>query len=149
MLTQGQFDVDLALHTKLERPQERDDGYALEWGPVLKTDVGRVQLNANLLFQRDYRVRAPSSAQHTGLAYQFQAKYRWKGGFQPGVQAMGELGPWDHWLAAQQQSHRAGPALFGSCDIGKHELKYEAAYLLGRNAGRAAKSFTARVQFIF
>ena len=34
MLTQGQFDVDVALHTKLERSQERDDGYALEWGPV-------------------------------------------------------------------------------------------------------------------
>ena len=149
MLTQGQFDVDVALHTKIERPQDREEGYALEWGPVLKTDIGRVQLNANLFFQRDYRVTAPGSAQHTELAYQLQMKYRWKSWFQPGLQAFGEVGPWDDWLASDQQSHRIGPAFFGSRAIGKQEFKYEAAYLMGRNATRAAKSFVMRAQYIF
>jgi hypothetical protein len=149
MLTQGQYDVDVALHTKIERPQDREDGYGFEWGPVLKTDIGRTQLNANLFFQRDYRVSAPSRANHAELAYQLQMKYRWKSWFQPGVQAFGEVGKWNDWLASDKQSHRAGPALFGSRAIGKHELKYEAAYLLGRNSTRAAKSFTMRVQYIF
>jgi hypothetical protein len=149
MLTQGQFDVDLALHTKIERPQNRAEGYAVEWGPVLKTDIGRTQVNANLFFQRDYRVGAGEGEQHTELAYQLQLKYRWKSWFQPGVQAMGEVGKWNDWLPAHEQSHRVGPAMFGSRDLGKHELKYEAAYLMGRNDGRAATSFTARVQLIF
>lgn len=149
MLTQGQYDVDVALHTTIKRPRDRDDGYGLEWGPVLKTDIGRTQLNANLFFQRDYRVSAPGSQDHTELTYQLQMKHRWKTWFQPGVQAFGEVGKWDDWLASNKQSHRAGPAFFGSRNIGKHELKYEAAYLLGRNSARAAKSFTMRVQFIF
>ena len=148
MLTQGQYDVDVALHTKIERPHDRSEGYALEWGPVMKTDIGRVQLNANLFFQRDVRVREPGD-QHTELAYQLQMKYRWKSALQPGIQAYGEVGQWNHWLASGQQSHRAGPALFGSREIGKHELKYEAAYLIGRNYGRAAKTFSMRAQYIF
>jgi hypothetical protein len=149
MLTQGQFDVDVALHTKIERPQDRDEGYAVEWGPVLKTDIGRVQINANLFFQRDYRVSVPGSENHTELAYQFQLKHRWKSWFQPGLQAFGEVGKWNDWAPSNEQSHRAGPAVFGSALIGKQELKYEAAYLLGRNDGRAAKTFSMRVQYIF
>lgn len=149
MLTQGQYDIDVALHTTIERPRDRDDGYGVEWGPVLKTDIGRTQLNANLFFQRKYRVVAPRTEHHTELTYQLQLKYRWKPWFQPGVQAFGEVGKWDDWLDYKRQSHRAGPAIFGSRDMGKHELKYEAAYLLGRNAARAAKSFTMRVQYVF
>jgi len=149
MLTQGQFDFDLALHTKIERPQERDEGYALEWGPVVKTDIGRIQINANLFFQRDYRVTIPGSDNHTELAYQLQLKHRWKSWFQPGLQAFGEVGKWNDWLPHDQQSHRAGPAIFGSRPIGKQELKYEAAYLLGRNSGRAGKTFSMRAQLIF
>ncbi len=149
MLTQGQFDLDVALHTKIERPQDRDEGYAIEWGPVLKTDIGRVQLNANLFFQRDVRVRGLESEKHTELAYQFQLKHRWKSWFQPGLQAFGEVGKWNNWLPANEQSHRAGPAVFGSALFGKQELKYEAAYLLGRNDGRAAKTFSMRAQYVF
>ena len=149
MLTQGQYDVDVALHTKVERPQERDEGYAVEWGPVLKTDVGRVQLNANVFFQRDYRVKTPGAEVHTELAYQLQMKHRWKSYFQPGLQAFGELGKWNDWLPANQQSHRIGPAFFGSTQIGKQVLVYEAAYLMGKNEGHAANTFSMRAQYIF
>ena len=149
MLTQGQFDIDLALHSKIERPQDRSEGYALEWGPAMKTDIGRVQLNANLFFQRNLRVRAPSGDNHTELSYQLQIKYRSKSTVQPGIQAYGEVGQWNHWLPSHQQSHRVGPALFGSSRVGKQELKYEAAYLMGRNEGHAANTFSMRAQYIF
>jgi hypothetical protein len=68
---------------------------------------------------------------------------------QPGIQAYGEVGLWNHWLSSHQQSHRAGPALFGGRYFGKHELKYEAAYLIGRNEAREAKTFSMRTQYIF
>lgn len=146
LLTQGQYDVDVALHTRIERPRERAEGYALEIGPVLQTEIGRTQFNANLFFQRDVRGGDNGPTQ---LTYQLQVRQRWKGWLQPGVQAFGEVGKWDHWLPLNRQSHRAGPALFGGRTVGGHELKYEAAYLFGRNNGRAAKSFTMRLQYVF
>jgi hypothetical protein len=149
MLTQGQFDIDVALHTKIERPQDRSEGYALEWGPVMKTDIRRVQLNANIFFQWNVRVRTQGGDNQTKLAYQLQLKYRSRTAIQPGMQAYGEVGQWNHWLSSHQQSHRAGPALFGSHYFGKQELKYEAAYLVGRNEGLAAKTFSMRAQYIF
>lgn len=150
LLTQGQYDVDLALHTTIGRPRDRADGYSLEWGPVLQTEVGRTQFNANLFFQRDYRVEggAPDS-NPMQLTYQLQVKHRWKSWFQPGIQAFGEVGKWNDWLPSRRQSHRAGPAVLGHYDLGGHELKYEAAWLIGRNSARAAKSFTMRVQYAF
>jgi hypothetical protein len=148
MLTQGQYPFDLALHTKVEKARDSGDGYALEWGPVLQTEIGRTQFNANLFFQRDYRVE-DGAYRATELTYQLQVKHNWKPWFQPGVQAFGEVGKWNDWLPYRQQSHRAGPAVFGHRDIGKQELKYEFAYLIGRNSARAAKSFSMRAQLIF
>lgn len=146
LLTQGQYPFDLALHTKIERPRNSTQGYGLEFGPVLQTEIGRTQFNANLFFQRDYRSTDDGAME---LTYQLQVKHRWKSWLQPGLQAFGEVGKWDNWLAADKQSHRAGPALFGGRDFGKQELKYEAAYLIGRNGGRAAKSFTMRLEYLF
>ena len=149
MLTQGQYAFDLAMHTKLERAHDRDDGYMFEWGPVLQTEIGRTQFNANLFFQRDYRV-APGGGEHPlELTYQLQVKHNWKPWFQPGLQAFGEVGKWNDWSPYKQQSHRAGPVVYGHRDIGRQEVKYEFAYLIGRNSARAAKSFSMRVQYIF
>jgi len=148
MLTQGQYDVDVALHTLVERARRRPNGYSIEFGPVLQTEVWRTQLNFNLFFQREM-----DNGQHndTQLAYQWQVRQRWKPWLSPGVQGFGEVGKWNDWLPSKEQSHRAGPALFGYVDLGTggQQLKYEAAYLFGKNSGRAANSFTMRVQYLF
>lgn len=142
LLTQGQYDVDVALHTSLERAKRRENGYALELGPVLQAQVWRTQLNFNLFFQREMD---NGEKNDTELAYQWQIKQRWKSWFSPGLQGFGEVGKWNDWLPAKKQSHRAGPAFFGQAD----HFKYEAAYLFGKNSGRAANSFSMRVQYIF
>jgi hypothetical protein len=146
MLTQGQYPFDLALHTNIERAQDTH-GLGFEFGPVIQTDVGRTQLNLNVFFERDYRVE---QARPMEMKYQWQARYRWKPKLQFGAQGFGELGEWNHWLPRSEQSHRAGPALFGSWDLGDaHEWKYEAAYLVGTNSARNAKSVTMRIQYTF
>ncbi|MGV7209851.1 hypothetical protein ACLB1G_18580 [Oxalobacteraceae bacterium A2-2] len=147
MLTQGQYPFDLALHTKVGKARNADNGYTLEWGPVLQTEVWRTQFNANLFLQRDYRVAGGDGP--VELVYQLQVKQRWQSWLQPGLQAFGEVGQWNDWSPYRQQSHRAGPMVYGYRDIGRQQLKYEAAYLIGRNSARAAKSFTMRVQYIF
>lgn len=147
LLTQGQYAVDVALHTELGRSQSRPHVTSVEIGPVLQTEYYRTQFNANLFLQRDMSGRP---AAETQLAYQWQIKQRWKSWLEPGVQGFGEVGKWNDWLPSERQSHRAGPAVFGSVAMGPaQEIKYEAALLIGKNSGRSARSFTMRVQYLF
>lgn len=147
LLTQGQYPFDLAVHTNFIANRERSRGYALELGPVFQTDVDRIQLNANVFFERNYQSAAPSQ---TRLKYQWQAKYRWKPAFQFGLQGFGELGEWDNWSPRDRQSHRAGPMISGAWPLGAGQsIKYEAAYLSGSIYGSQGSMFSTRVQYVF
>jgi hypothetical protein len=149
LLTQGEYPFDLAIHTNIE--QYADQGYGIEFGPAMQTNIGKTQLNGNIFFQRDYRTGKVSPLLMT---YQWQIRRHWIPLLNYGIQGFGELGKWNDWDDAGHQSHRVGPALFGSWFLGKNhgdprELRYEAAYLIGKNAGRNAKSFTMRLQYAF
>ncbi len=151
LLTQGQYPFDLAIHTNVEQYQGSRSGYGLEVGPVLQTEIGRTQFNANVFLQRDYGTGQSAPVQ---MVYQWQVKHRWKPLLEFGVQGFGELGQWDHWDSADRQSHRIGPMLAGTWYLGKNsgntqQVKYETAYLVGKNGGRSAKSFTMRLQYAF
>jgi len=147
LLTQGQYPFDLAIHANLIRAADSNEGYALEIGPVLQTDVGRTQLNANLFFERSYRTDEPSP---TLLKYQWQIKHRWRPALQFGLQGFGELGQWDDWAARERQSHRAGPAIFGTLPLGtQRSVIYQAAILKGQINGRNGTMFSSRVQLAF
>jgi hypothetical protein len=123
------------------------EGYTLEVGPAFQTDVGRVQLNGNVFLERTYRVADAAANQ---LKYQWQTKYRWKPILQIGLQGFGELGDWDHWAARSRQSHRAGPAVFGSYALDPWvTIKYQAAYLNGSIYGKHGNMLTARLQLVF
>ncbi len=147
LLTQGQYDFDLALHTNLTKGQETSDDDALEFGPVLQTDVGRVQLNANLIFEKSL---APGNTDAPQLKYQWQAKYRWKNGVHAGVQGFGELGPWNQWLSSDRQSHRWGPVVSSTWELGgRQRVEAYAAYLTGQVFGHAADMLSLRLQYVF
>jgi len=147
LLTQGQYPFDLAVHANLIRAAESNEGYALEIGPVLQTDVDRTQLNLNLFVERSYRTDKSSP---TNLKYQWQIKQRWRPALQFGLQGFGELGEWDHWAPRERQSHRAGPAIFGTLPLGtQRSVIYQAAILKGQINGRNGTMFSTRVQLAF
>lgn len=147
LLTQGEWDVDVALHTNLIRGQESADDHAFEFGPVLQTDVGRVQLNGNLIFEKSL---VPGNTAAPQLKYQWQAKYRWNQALHTGVQGFGELGTWNNWQPAGRQSHRWGPVVGGSWPVGTQQrLEYQAAYLSGKVYGSAADMLSLRLQWVF
>ncbi len=147
LLTQGQYLIDVALHTQLIRNRGRASGYVLEFGPVLQTDIGRTQLNGNLVFEHGLGDSPPSRTQ---LKYQWQAKYRFDQRFHLGLQGFGELGPWDNWSTGSAQSHRAGPMVAGSLPLGPSQaFKYEAAYLMGSVYGRSGNMFSLRLQYVY
>lgn len=152
LLTQGQYDLDVALHSNLIRNHYEPDSYTLELGPVLQTEMGRTQFNANLIFARDFE---PGPKKPTQLKYQWQAKYRWRPMLQFGLQGFGEVGPWDHWASSQKQSHRAGPMISGTLPLpfgvfgGSDSIKYDAALLRGSIYGKHGQMFSMRLQYLF
>jgi hypothetical protein len=145
LLTQGQYPFDLAVHTLWVAPQDGGE-HAFEFGPVLQTEVGRTQLNFNLVFEHGYGAQKNDPTQ---LKYQWQLRHRWQRWLHVGAQGFGEVGPWDHWSARDAQSHRAGPALFGSLPGGPGTLSWQAAYLIGKTYGHRGSMFTSRVKYDF
>lgn len=138
----GQYPVDVGFLLEIERPKDHDEGWEVKWGPLFQTEFGKVQLNANLLFQRSYHAAAPSNMQ---FQYQWQIKYRWLPQFEYGLQGFGEAGDYDNWSQQDEQIHKLGPAVFGKLPLGGgHAIRYNAAWLLG--ASKAAPDNTLRLQ---
>ncbi len=149
LLTQGEYPFDLALHTLLVGVQDPWPGKPsrlLEFGPALQTDIGRTQLNLNAVFERPV---SGAAAQSTQLKYQWQLRYRWRPELHLGAQGFGELGPWHDWSDGSAQSHRAGPALFGTLPSAAPSLAWQAAYLIGSTYARRGRMFTMRLKFDF
>jgi hypothetical protein len=150
LLTQGQYPVDVAMHTYLRRFQDTNLGYAFEFGPALQTEFGRTQVNLNLFFERSYRTVQANRMQ---MKYQWQVKHRWVPAFSFGLQGFGELGDWDDWLPRRKQSHRIGPVVSGTLRTsgvdGAPAWKYEAAWFTGKIGGEHAKTVVLRLQYEF
>jgi len=138
----GEYPVDLGVLVELEVPHDRDEGYELKLGPLLQKDFGLVQVNANAFLKRHYRASEPEV---TELLYQWQVKYRWREAFEFGAQGFGDVGKWDDWDAAREQSHIAGPAVFGKLRLGgRQALVWNAGYLF--KVSHAAPDHTLRAQ---
>jgi hypothetical protein len=147
LLTQGEWPVDLALLLQYVHDRSPAGQDAIEVGPLLQTDFGRTQFNANLVFDRPL---GGAATRATELKYQWQLRHRAAPQWHYGAQGFGELGPWNHWAGRGQQSHRAGPALFGTWRLDDHEaIKAQAAILIGRTGGRSGHMFSLRAHYEF
>jgi hypothetical protein len=141
----GKYAADVGILLEIERPRDHGEGFELTYGPLLQTEVGRVQLNGNLLFQRHVRA---TEAFETELHYEWQVKYRWLPAFEPGLQGFGDMGKWDHWAPAAEQSHAVGPALFGRVGLGGHHaLRYDAALLFAASAAAPDRTLRFRLEY--
>jgi hypothetical protein len=147
LLTQGEWPIDLALHTNLIVDAERSAGRTLEWGPVLQGDIGRTRWNANLLFERRFSTDAPRP---TALKYQWRLHHRWLPGWQAGLLGFGELGDWNDWVPRARQSHRAGPSLSAELPLASgRTLQFDAGVLFGSTYAQHGRMVTLRVAASF
>jgi hypothetical protein len=143
----GRYPVDVGLILEIERPKEDEEGWEVEWGPLFQSQVGRTQLNANFLFERSYDSAEKSD---TELLYQWQAKYLWISSLDFGLQGFGEVGKWNDWESASEQSHRMGPAIFGKQPLGgRKEIEYNAAWLFGFSDAAPDTNFRLQVEYEF
>lgn len=141
----GKYAADFGLLLEIERPRDHAEGYELTFGPLVQTEIGRLQLNGNVLFQHHVRASEPSE---TEMHYEWQVKYRWLPAFEPGLQGFGELGKWDHWAPSSEQSHVFGPALFGKVGLGAHHaLRYDAAILFAASAAAPDRTLRFRIEY--
>ena len=144
----GRYPVDVGFLFEIERPKDRSEGYELRWGPLLQTEFGpMIQANLNLLLAKHVRASQPSRSE---LGYQWQVKYRWQPSFEIGAQGFGALGPWRDWSPAAEQSHTAGPAVFGRIRGGERQVvKYNAGLLFGLNDGAPRNTFRLQAEYEF
>ena len=143
----GRFPIDVGFITEIERPKNRDEGYEVTFGPLFQSEFGAVQINANPIFQRNYRAAASNPMR---LNYQWQVKYRWRPTLEFGAQGFGELGRWNHWAPANEQSHRMGPAIFGKYALGgRQAIKYNAALLFDVNGEQRGTTLRAQLEYEF
>ena len=145
LLTQGELPVDVALHAQLIKERHAPHQLNLEWGPVLQTDFGRTQINFNAFVDHIFRAEEPEPAQ---LKYQWQLRHRMTPAMHIGLQGFGELGDWNHWSSSQNQSHRAGPAVFGKIALGERQaIKLQAAWLVGKVYAQRGHMFTMKAHY--
>jgi len=144
----GKYPVDIGLLLEVERPQLRSEGYEYRWGPLFQADITpSVQANLNLLFTKHIRTTNPGNAV---LGYQWQLKYRWRAELEYGLQGFGDVGPWNHWEPKAEQSHIAGPAIFGRFKVGDHQvIKYNAGLLFALTDGAPRKTFRLQAEYEF
>lgn len=143
----GKYPVDVGLVTELEVPRDRNDAYEFKFGPLFQTEFGKVQLNGNLLFEREFSDGLPHK---TEMGYQWQVKYRWQPKFEVGLQGFGEVGEWNNWDSSDLQKHQFGPAVFGKIAIGERKaLKYNAAWLVGTSKAAPDHTFRLQVEYEF
>ncbi len=142
----GKYPVDLGWVIELEHPQDRSEGWELSFGPLLQAELTpKLVANLNLFFTRNYRASTPSAM---NMDYQWQLRYRWKPELEWGAQGFGSLGPWRQWAAADQQEHKAGPAVFGKLRLDAHQaINYNAAWLLANNATTPRNTLRLQVEY--
>ncbi len=145
----GKYFVDVGLITEIEAPLNNNDApWELKVGPLFQKEIGKVQLNGNILFEHKYG--GEDNEDVTELGYQWQAKYRLMPEFEFGMQGMGEVGEWDHWENHNEQNHRMGPAVFGKFKLSNnYKIAYNAAWLLGVSDAAPDNTLRMQVEFEF
>src|SRR5512146_2773045 len=93
----GKYPVDVGLVTEVEAPLNGQSPWELKLGTLFQTELGKLQLNGNVLFEHPFGKDEDGMSYGTNLQYQWQAKYRWKPEFEYGLQGLGEVGKWNNW----------------------------------------------------
>ncbi len=146
LLETGKYPLELGVITEIEAPVSESGPVELKVGPLLQTEYGKFQFNANFLFERKFSTDNSGTQYATEFAYQWQVKYRMQQEFEFGAQGFGKQGEWDSWVGSKaEEGHSVGPAVFGKLNMGgRNVIKYNAAWLTG--TGESIPEHTVRMQ---
>lgn len=135
----GKYWMDFGIFASYEHTFDPHDPDGLKIGPMFMKDVGPVTANINLLFGREL---GKGASHDTDLGYTWQLRWHGREALEFGLQGLGDVGVFGH--LGQDQSHIAGPAIFGAHHVGHSTIKWNAAVLGGLD--RNAPNVTIRTQ---
>ena len=124
---QGKYWVDLGLFAEYEYTREDGTPDEIVVGPMFQKDIGRAQANLNLLFSREV-----GADREDGTEFGYAWQLRWRGNprCEFGLQGFGGAGEFGDLF--EDDSSKAGPALFGGKRLaGGDKFKWDAALLAG------------------
>ena len=138
----GQYGLDLGLFAELayDYPVRRS---AVALGPMFQKEIGPLQANLNVIFERELGRSAESGV---AVSYEWQVKWRGNPRFEPGLQAIGTLGRTSNFR--HETEANIGPALFGQIPTGpRNKLKYDAAVLFGVNKNTPDTTVRLQIEY--
>lgn len=151
LLETGKYPIELGLITEIEAPISVSGLWEAKIGPLFQTEFGKLQLNANFIFERKYSSNGSGEQYPTEALYQWQIKYRLQPEFEFGAQGFGALGEWGAWLNTKvEENHSVGPAVFGKVSLGNRQvIKYNTALLIGTGTGVAERTLRLQAEYEF
>lgn len=151
LLETGKYPIEMGIITEIEAPISVSGPWEVKVGPLFQTELGKLQLNANALFERKYSSDGSGIQYPTEFFYQWQIKYRLQTEFEFGAQGFGSLGEWDNWAGSKaEEGHSVGPAIFGKFNMGNRQIvKYNAAWLVGTGATTPENTVRIQIEFEF
>jgi hypothetical protein len=150
----GQWPVDIGMVCNVEKPYEasrntlQTEGWSLRFGPLIQKDIGKVEVNFNLLVTRFFQSSEFSSMQ---FGYQSQIKYRYSQPLEVGIQAFGRFSSGRQaWAPYPQQVLRVGPVVLGRLRLPQERsLSYNVGFLLGTTQRSPDQTLRLQVEYEF
>jgi hypothetical protein len=150
----GQWPVDIGMVFNVEIPNatssgpHRKDGSSVRFGPLLQKDIGKVEVNFNLLFARFFQGSALAATQ---LTYQSQIKFRYSPALEVGIQAFGRCSAdGQTWAPYSGQVQRVGPVVLGRLGLPRERsLSYNVGFLFGTTNHSPDRTLRLQVEYEF
>jgi hypothetical protein len=127
---------------------QHKEGSSIQFGPLLQKDIGKVEMNFNILVRQYFQSTAGSSSQ---FSYQGQLKYRYGSPLEVGIQAFGRLSAGTQaWAPYQQQVLRVGPVVLGRLNLPRERsLAYNVGFLMGTTQHSPDQTLRLQVEYEF
>jgi hypothetical protein len=150
----GQWPVDIGMVFNVEKPYEasrnspQTEGTSIRFGPLLQKDLGKVEVNFNLLITHFFQSSAFSSTQ---FGYQSQIKYRYSPPLEVGVQAFGRFSSGAQtWGPYPQQVLRVGPVVLGRLRLPQERsISYNVGFLMGTTQHSPDQTLRVQIEYEF
>jgi hypothetical protein len=143
----GELWADLGAAVEVEIPQQAGNPGAARFAPILEKQFGRAVVSLNLPLEWKY---GPNCVPGTTFAYGARAEYLLHPAFSPALEAFGEPGVVGRFNATADQTHSAGPAIYGSARVAARQtFRYSVASLFGLTSSSPGWTLVTRLELEF
>ena len=145
--TPGQLWLDLGAAAEFEIPQQPGDHGVAQFAPILEKQFGPALVSLNLPLKWQY---GPGCKPGTTFGYAARAEYLLRPAISPALEAFGEPGVIGRFSGTADQTHLAGPAIYGAAHVAaRTTLRYSVASLFGLTPSSPGRTLVARLELEF